>query len=377
MLKLALCHPFLYTKGGAERVVLKIAQHYNAPIYCSIYSPEKTFPEFKEMDMHVLGGKMPQIFPKRIQDAMMAGIDYYKLKISDYDIINAHGTPSEWARHRNAPVLWYCHTPNREAFDLYEWRMSKRNILQKALYWSSIQPYKILESKTVPNIEYIFVNSANTQGRVKKYLMRKSEVLNPGTEVDSFYCTDYEKFFLYPSRITPEKQFEYAIEAFRKFKKSATGWKLVIAGALIQERPEHLTYFKKIQKMAQDVGDIEILLDLDDKKIKDLYSRCACVVYSPVDEDYGLVPTEAFSASKAVISINEGGPKEVLTSETGFLVNSPAEMAEKMKFISENINIAEEMGKNARKRAEKCFTWDHFFERFDKVAIEIAKKQQY
>ncbi|MFH1285678.1 MAG: hypothetical protein ABIH99_03790, partial [Candidatus Micrarchaeota archaeon] len=88
-LKLAICHPFLYTFGGAEKVVLKIAKHFDAKIYCSLYTPESTFAEFRNLDIEVLKpkylGALPTLLPKRVRDAAIAGEEFNNLEIKGFD----------------------------------------------------------------------------------------------------------------------------------------------------------------------------------------------------------------------------------------------------------------------------------------------------
>jgi glycosyltransferase involved in cell wall biosynthesis len=265
-----------------------------------------------------------------------------------------------------------CHTPNREAFDLYEWRMSKRSFHQKALYWSMLQPYRIIEHNIVPKIEYIFANSANTQERIRTYLHRDSTVLNPCVDYKEFRTEDYEKYFFYPSRIAPEKRFEYAISAFKEFKKKNKTWKLVIAGALMKERKEHVEYYHRIKDMLG--GDGEIIIDVPHKKLIDLFSRCYSVLYTPVNEDFGIVPLEALASYKPCIAVNEGGPREVIKNgETGFLVDSEKEMAEKMMEISSNKSLAEKMGKKGRKHVEKNYSWTVFMKRFGEQLKAVSR----
>ncbi|MBI5159678.1 glycosyltransferase [Candidatus Micrarchaeota archaeon] len=382
MVKLAICHPFLYTRGGAERVVLKIAQHFKAKIYCSIYDAENTFEEFKELDVEQMpAGAMrfvPSLLPKRVRDAAIAGEQFFNLKIqSDYDVVNLQGTPSEWARNKNKPAVWFCHTPNREAFDLYEWRMRKRNVLEKALYASAIRAYRHFEFKTVPNIEFIFANSRNTQERIKKFLGLESEVLNPGVEFGEFSKGKYGDYFFYPSRIAPEKRFELAIEAFRKFKEKWKGRKMrfVIAGALVRSRADHVAYFERIKKMLGEDG--EILLDVDSKKLNELYAGCRAVVYTPINEDFGIIPLEAGASFKPCIAVNEGGPKEVIVQgETGYLVNSTDEMAVRMAELAESKVKCAELGGNAGKRVKEKFSWDAFLTRFEQVCEQVAKEKK-
>src|SRR4051794_26167701 len=48
----AIVHDYLNQRGGAERVVLELAAMWpGSPIYTSLYRPESTFPEFKQLDV--------------------------------------------------------------------------------------------------------------------------------------------------------------------------------------------------------------------------------------------------------------------------------------------------------------------------------------
>lgn len=376
-MKLAIAHPFLYVRGGAEKVVLKIAQRFDAKIYCALYEKDKTFPEFKDTDIEVIPSKafglMPGMLPIRIRHAIAAGEAFYFRKLSDYDVINAQGTPSEWIRHKNERVVWYCHTPNREAFDLYDFRMNRRRPHGKLVYWGCIQAFKYFENRTVPKLEHIFANSLNTQERLQKYLGLKSEILHPGVDYGEFECENYEQYFLYPSRITPEKRFEYAIEAFRQFKRKSgqKNWKLIIAGALMRDRPEHVQYYDWLRRYMQDDG--EIRLNLSFQELKKLYSNAYSVLYSPVNEDFGIVPLEAMASRKPCIAMNEGGPKEALVNgQTGFLVNSIEEMANRMNYLAERPDETEEMGRKGREHVEKNFSWERFLERFEKRCMKVG-----
>jgi glycosyltransferase involved in cell wall biosynthesis len=375
-MKLAIAHPFLRLRGGAERVVLKIAKHFDAKVYCSVYEPQNTFPEFKDVDIEVMESRLwpaASLLPARVGSAAVAGEQFYFKKLDDYDVVNAQGTPSEWIRNRNSPVLWYCFSPNREAFDLYEWRMERRNPLQKALYWSFLQPYRRIELSVVPKIEYIFAISSNVQERIRKYLGRESEILMPGVEYENFHAGEYEKYFFYPSRIAPEKNFEMAIEAFKKFRGRHRDWKFVIAGSLDRSRPEHVEYYNRIKEMLGSDG--RIMLDLPTKRIAELYSNCFCVLYTPVNEDYGLIPLEAFASSKPCIAINQGGPRELVKEGVGYLVDDAGGMARKMEYLSGHASEAERMGRAARKYVEKQFSWKRFLDRFGEVCLKLSKER--
>jgi glycosyltransferase involved in cell wall biosynthesis len=268
-----------------------------------------------------------------------------------------------------------CHSPNREAFDLYSHRMKGRSTPSKALYWGCIQAYRLLENDTVPKIEHIFANSANTRARIKRYLRRDSEILHPGVDAHDFSCESFDRFFFYPSRITPEKRFEYAIDAFREFKarnKERADWKLVIAGSLFADRPDHAAYYERMKRYLGSDG--RIVIDASADELSALYAKCYCVLYAPINEDFGIVPLEALASSKPVISVNEGGPREVVREGVdGFLVNSPKEMSLRMEYLAERPERAEEMGREGRRNVEARFTWKSFLERFGKACERVKR----
>src|SRR3989338_6353998 len=274
-LRLVIVTPFLEARGGMERVVLKLAQHFDAHVHTLYYDPEHTFPEFKSLSVEAPAHKnfsLRQLpIGRRLATGIEAGKHFYNLKLSDYD--------------------------------LYSWRMKDKRLLSKAAYWASIQAFKFFEFETVPKIEWIFANSQNTQTRIKRYLNRDSEVLNPGVDLHKFSTRGYEKFFFFPSRIVPEKQHVFAIEAFRMFASRTKGWKLIIAGSVPHTQEVH---YKKLLSLGG--GSVAFERDLDDKRLAALYSHCYCVLYPPVNEDFGLVPLEAFPSRKPCIAMNEGGP---------------------------------------------------------------------
>ncbi len=380
---LVIAHPFLQQKGGAEKVILEIAKKFNPVIYSVVYKEENTFSEFKEFDIKIIpknSFEKPFFFLKgdqRRYSAVAAGFRYLNYKIKeDYDVINAHGTPSEWIRNKNERVVWYCHSPNREAFDLYSWRMNRLPLWKKPINWGLIQAYKSAENRIVPKIEKICTNSEVTNERIKKYLKRDdAEIINPGINPKEYSCKSYEKFFLYPSRITPEKRFEIAIEAFKIFQKNHKDWKFIIAGFIHNTKKEQ-EYLEKLKEMSKGYN-IEFRLNLSEVELKGLYSNCYSTLFCAINEDWGLIPIESMASYKPCISINEGGPRHsIVNNNTGYLVEDYKEMAQKMEYLAGNIDILESMGKQGRKRVISKYTWESFLKNLKKQFQEISSKRE-
>ena len=195
---------------------------------------------------------------------------------------------------------------------------------------------------------------------------------SPGVDVEEYSCQGYEKFFFYPSRITPEKRFELAIEAFKKSGLSRRGFRLVIAGSLIKGNRGHFEYYERIREMIKGIG--EVRLDVPRSELLDLYSRCYAVLFTPINEDFGIVPLEAMASGKPVIAVDEGGPRETVVHEkTGYLCKNVDEIAVCMALLANDPSLKERMGKEGRERVRRHFSWGAFFSAFDRSLKEASR----
>ncbi|MGB9703782.1 MAG: glycosyltransferase, partial [Candidatus Micrarchaeales archaeon] len=167
---------------------------------------------------------------------------------------------------------------------------------------------------------------------------------------------------------------ELAIEAFKEFEKYNRSFKLIIAGSLAYERKEHIAYFNFLRRIIGNDERIKIFTNVTEKEMKELYARCYCVVFTPINEDFGLIPLEANASYKPIIAINEGGPKETIKNNfNGFLINNKEELFKKMLQISKDEEIAKKLGRNGRSFVEKNFSWERFFKVFDKRVKEVLE----
>lgn len=376
-LKLIMTQANLTLKGGAERVVLKIAKHYKAKVYTAEYDQKNTFEGFKDIDIEVIGKqRMLKAMPYgRASQGLSYGLSFYGLRIrEDYDVINAHIAPSHWIRNKNERVLWYCHTPLRDVYDLYNYRLSLKKFHQKPVHVVGTRFVKMIDQKVAKNIEGIVANSFNVRSRIIKYYGRKdSTVLGGGVDYNIYKDNGDKKYFLYPSRISPNKRQEFAIRAFNHFKRQLKGYRLIIAGPVSQDKI-YYNYYKKITALANSVGDIEIITDASDKKLIDLYANCTAVLYPPLNEDYGLVPLEAMASGKPVIGVREGGIKETIEEDkTGILVDTVEEMGNAMRKVAETPSLSKEFGKNGRSRVIEHYSWKRFFREFDKELRKVKR----
>jgi glycosyltransferase involved in cell wall biosynthesis len=130
---------------------------------------------------------------------------------------------------------------------------------------------------------------------------------------------------------------------------------VVIPGAgPARARLERLAHDRGLNGRARFTGRIT------EDELTDLYARCLAVYYAPVDEDYGMVPLEAFLSEKPVLTTTDaGGPLEVVADRSTGLVVTPdaAEIARALGWLREHRDEAASYGRAGKVIASEV-TWD-------------------
>ena len=68
-----------------------------------------------------------------------------------------------------------------------------------------------------------------------------------------------------------------------------------------------------------------MLPSFTDRQRAALLACCTALLYTPINEHFGIVPLEAMAAGRPVIACNSGGPKEsILHLQTGYLCEPEA-----------------------------------------------------
>jgi len=125
-------------------------------------------------------------------------------------------------------------------------------------------------------------------------------------------------------------------------------------------------YLALLRSLARGRVDIEFVIRPSDEELLDLYDRSFAVLFTPPNEDWGIVPLEAMAFGKPVISVACGGPQEsVLDGETGFLLPPLANrFTVPMARLTQEPALYRRMSAAARERA-RLFSWETFARRID------------
>ena len=110
-------------------------------------------------------------------------------------------------------------------------------------------------------------------------------------------------------------------------------------------------------------GTVRFAGRVSEEELTDLYAHCLAVFYAPVDEDFGMVPYEAFLAEKPVVTTTDaGGPLEVVTDRVTGLVCAPRAEEIAAAFASLDAADAAAWGRAGREIALSV-NWDATIER--------------
>jgi glycosyltransferase involved in cell wall biosynthesis len=195
----------------------------------------------------------------------------------------------------------------------------------------------------------IFTISANVADRLGHYSGLDAQVLPPPPQKLAYRTDGYGDFVLSVNRLDSAKRIDLLIEAVKR----EPGLRVVITG----EGPER----GRLEQLAGGLdGRVEFTGRVEPDRLADLYAGCLGVYYAPLDEDYGMVPYEAFLSAKPVVTtLDAGGPLEVVRDrETGLVVAPDAgELAGALTYLAAHRAEARAWGEAGKAVAERI-TWD-------------------
>jgi glycosyltransferase involved in cell wall biosynthesis len=317
-MKIALFHPWVKSKGGAERLVLEFLKNtkHDVDVYTWVYDKAKTFSEFEKFNVKVIAPRIAKLLARsyilRSLFFLLALLSKIPLEKYDAFFISTAGI-AEFITFRNykpGKTFAYVYTPLRAAQkEDIEWNLKYRfkNPLIKLFYLFAVQIYKILEKIAWKRMDILMFDSELSLERAARHNLiygKKVYVVYPLVDAErlSKAKTKKGKFFLYVARFGRAKRQNFLLEAWKIFVRKHPDYKLILVGNL-----ENKNYFKEIQSMAKEIKNIEIRTNVEDKELLKLYANCLAVIFIPFMEDFGLVPFEAMALGKPLIATDRGG----------------------------------------------------------------------
>jgi trehalose synthase len=161
------------------------------------------------------------------------------------------------------------------------------------------------------------------------------------------------------SRFDPWKDPLGVIDAYRIVKQELPDVQLALVGSMATDDPEGWDYFNATVAHADGDPDIHILNNLNNVgaiEVNAFQSHCDVVIQKSIREGFGLTVTEAIWKARPFVGGAVGGiPLQVHNGETGFLVSSVEECAQRSLEILRDPALGKQLGRAGKESVRRQF----------------------
>jgi glycosyltransferase involved in cell wall biosynthesis len=279
-------------------------------------------------------------------------LDLEEVEGRKVDLLIGTKFPSYAARHPRKRV-WLVHQ-FRQAYDLDRTELGQFG--ETAVDRATRRKIHDLDRGTLGEAERLFAISQNVADRLRDSLGLEAEVVLPPPQELDYRCEAYEPFVLSVGRLDRAKRVDLLLEA----AAVEPALQVVVAG----EGPDR-DRLESIARTHGLNGRVEFRGRVDAAGLASLYARAGAVYYAPVDEDFGMVPYEAFLSEKPVVTTTDAGsPLDVVADRMTGLVTAPraGALAEAFRYLLDHPDDGRAWGRAGKDVAERV-TWDAALER--------------
>ena len=405
-MRIAMLHPSLSWRGGAERQLLKLAINlqkmgHEVEIFtCAVNGA--CYPELLRQvtvnEIKILTYRWRSMISteKSFDGSMVAqrrsGFRslarnfknyYYNLPAmvnlsrnmpKGFDLINPHNAPTEWAaflakKRLNLPVVWMCNEPPF-------WFTDPNQRIGFAKINAPL--YEGLDRVAVDYVDRIVTISRVAGRRIEQAYGKRYEIVRPGvdlfhkasgTEFRARYGLEKDFIILQVGNIAPDKRQIDSLTALSIVSKSHDNIKLIFVGAGPTERLIELS-----QKWGIE-NNVMFLRNCSDEELAQVYSACNVFVF-PSQITWGLVVLEAMSTSKPVLVSDKAGTAEIIRNgQNGFVIQAPypENMALQIEILINNPELRRRVGENAYDFIKEDLSWETYAKNMERIFEKAVK----
>ncbi len=161
------------------------------------------------------------------------------------------------------------------------------------------------------------------------------------------------------SRFDPWKDPMGVIDAYRKVTEELPEVQLALVGSMATDDPEGWEFFNSTMAYADADPDIHILNNLNNVgaiEVNAFQSQADVMIQKSTREGFGLTVSEALWKGRPFIGGDVGGiPLQVADGQTGFLVSSPEECADRALRILREPDLGKRLGRSGKEHVRTHF----------------------
>jgi glycosyltransferase involved in cell wall biosynthesis len=375
-LKYAILHAFFKSncKGGGEKLVFALRNHYQADLYTGAIDLENWDPENKKTDSFVQAlwdkkykfkwlhqdSQIP-IWGK-IKRQMFFLLSPKVKELEQFDVVFFSGNIAmAQSRLKRPKKILYCHTTPRPFTDQLPALLDSHHFIFRPFirFFASWVVWQYRQDCL--DVDLVISNSQNIQNRLKQYVGIDSTVIYPTVDTNRFQWIEQGDYFVSYARLEKIKRLDLIIETFANLPDK----KIIICSA------GPLKAWIEEQILTRNLSNIKFLGLVSDEELAQIVGKSMAGIYIPVNEDAGITQIEIMAAGKPVIGVDEGAiPFTVLDQKTGIIINQNPTVNDLTKAIIEltpqkAISMKEACVSNAKMYDQSIF--------FEKMDAEIQK----
>jgi trehalose synthase len=335
---------------------------------------EKEFFDVTKSFHNALQGKKTELTP----DMKGTYLQYSELNAGlldlDYDYVVVHDPQPlaliNYQPKKRGEWIWRCHIDLSQPNQMF-WRFLEPFITNYDAYIFTAKEYvkSPLETKNVT----LITPSIDPLSEKSKPLP-ENQILS----VLERYNVDPENPLLNQvARFDPWKDPLGVIDTYRKVKKKLPNLQLLLISSMATDDPEGWLYFERTARHAGEDPNIHLLTDLKgvgNLEVNAFQSASDVALLKSIREGFGLTVTESLWKEVPVVGGNVGGiPLQIINGETGFLVNTIEEAAEKTLYLLKHPEEAKKMGKNGKEHVKENFLVTKHLKKYLELFLSLTK----
>ncbi|WP_052027005.1 glycosyltransferase [Rhodovulum sp. PH10] len=373
-MRVAVVHDWLYTVGGAERVLREILRCYpDADLFTlfDVLAPEdRAKIGYTEAHTSFLQS-LPFIASRHRLYLPLMPLAIEQFDLSPYDLVisSSYAVAKGVLTGPDQVHVSYVHSPMRYAWDLQHSYLRESGYatgLRSVIARTILHRIRLWDTRTANGPDAMIANSAFIARRIRRVYGRSARVIYPPVTLGKAKPeVATGSHFLAASRLVPYKNIEAVVRAFAQLPDL----ELVVAG----DGPEAA----KLKAIA--TPNVTFAGFVSDASLRTLMATARAFVFA-AEEDFGIVMVEALSEGTPVLALGRGGAREIvgatLPQRSGmfFFTPSPHDIANCVRaFVAQEHTFSPAV---CRTRAAR-FSADRFrteFSDFVEAQVESSRE---
>jgi trehalose synthase len=284
-----------------------------------------------------------------------------------YNAMNAQGLDDDWDAiiiHDPQPAGLRANAPDRSRIWIWRCHIDLSTPNEETL--GRLLPLLRDYDETIYHMQRYVPDGLGDQARIIPPaidpLSPKNMALSP--EDAAFVCQQFgidveRPLICQVSRFDPWKDPKGVIDSFRLVREELPEVQLALVGSMATDDPEGWEFFHETFSYADGDPDIKILNNLNNVgaiEVNAFQSQADVAMQKSLREGFGLTVTEAMWKVRPVVAGNVGGiPLQIKDGETGFLVDSVEQAAQRCVEILRDPGLGRSLGRAGKERARELF----------------------